>query len=1320
MYARAILKTVLLITVTSCAALVLLTSPQTALADGPVIYVDVDASTGGDGQGWDTAYKYLQDALDYTEVYSNTDYQIWVAEGIYYPDEDEDGDHASDAVTETFRLRHSNVQLYGGFAGTETVRDQRDWGQHLTVLSGDVDGNDDATGIVGENAYHVLYLDGDSYESITEATVIDGFAITAGQARNYPDDAGGGMYCDGSCNYTACRCDPTLANLLFSGNWADRSGGAIYNDAHYGGAANPALTNVAFIGNAAAGSGGAMYNNGWNLGNSNPILTHVTFRGNAAGEDGGAMCNNGRGDVQDVHTGTSSPTLINVLFSGNYAVEKGGAIYNNGYYGHASSTLTNVTIAGNWADQGAGMYNEGTYGSSHPSLTTVIMWRDAIYNENATPVISYSDIWGSGSGTPGNVNADPQFVAPLAASKAPTTGGDYRLRSTSPVIDAGDNSAVPADLTTDLDGNPRFVDAPIVSDTGNGTPPIVDMGAYEVQRVPKLRLSKRVTPTFGVDLQGTLTYTLVLRNLGVLSDTGVQLTDPLPEQVDFDEWIAQPAGAAVAGDAITWAGSIGAMEAITLALRVTYTCADYEDIFTNTVQFTGTLQSGQASVGFGVEPPVLYVDADASGAATGLSWTNAYTKLQDALARTHAHAHLDYEIWVAQGVYYPDEGGGHTDNDDDASFRLSYNTMQLYGGFESGEQERDARDPEANVTVLSGDIDGNDTSDIHGVVTTTDHITGNNAIHVLVLDGETHEAITGKTAIDGFVITAGQADDVAYDFGGGLWCYGAGSGHACNPTLANLVFSGNLADDDGGGIFNDGDGGEASPALTNVLFCGNRAGHGSAMYNDGEDGGQSNPVLTHVTFSGNTAKYSGGAVYNWGISGDSSPVLTDVLFINNAAENGDGGAVFNNGSQGNSSPFLTRVRLMGNVASENGGALFNRSFDGTSNPTLTNVLFSGNRAGEDGGALFNDGRYSGESSPMLTNVTFSGNRAMRGGAMYNDGSESGTSSPVLTNLILWGNTAITGTQVYNAAAHPTIGYSLVEGGLGGSGIYNQDSSVSDNGGNIASDPHFTTPITASAAPTTTGDYHLQISSPAIDAGENSAIPAGVTTDLDGKLRFVDVPTTTDTGNGTPPIVDMGAYEVQAGPGLVGIPELLHPPHGTVTTSHTVTLSWQAGDGAPPDGYNVRLDGKVITTTGTTSSTVLPLGIHTWTARAYNVAGYSAWASLWRVEVTETLPTLPGTPVLLRPPNGTITTSHAITLRWQAGSGPTPSGYNVRLDGDLITTTEITSPTVLGLGTHAWTVRGYNTEGHSPWAIERRLTVAEEIHSIYLPLILRKE
>lgn len=69
----------------------------------------------------------------------------------------------------------------------------------------------------------------------------------------------------------------------------------------------------------------------------------------------------------------------------------------------------------------------------------------------------------------GNIDDDPLFVD--------TAAGDLRLMPGSPCIDAGDNAM--ANFTSDLDGNTRFRDDPDTPDTGNGVPPIVDLGAFE-------------------------------------------------------------------------------------------------------------------------------------------------------------------------------------------------------------------------------------------------------------------------------------------------------------------------------------------------------------------------------------------------------------------------------------------------------------------------------------------------------------------------------------------------------------------------------------------------------------------------------------------------------------------------------------------------------------------------------------------------------------------------------------------------------------------------------------------------------------------------
>jgi hypothetical protein len=156
-------------------------------------------------------------------------------------------------------------------------------------------------------------------------------------------------------------------------------------------------------------------------------------------------------------------------------------------------------------------------------------------------------------------------------------------------------------------------------------------------------------------------------------------------------------------------------------------------------------------------------------------------------------------------------------------------------------------------------------------------------------------------------------------------------------------------------------------------------------------------------------------------------------------------------------------------------------------------------------------------------VTFSGNSADKGGAMYNGDDNLGTSSPSLNNLILWGNTAvISGSQMYNNKAGVVITTSLVHGGLAGSGVYNDNCTVIDGGGNLSIDPDFVRDPDPGpdgnwdGVDDDYGDLHLKVSSPAIDTGTNEAIT--LTVDLDSNPRRVD-----GDGDGTA-TVDMGAYE----------------------------------------------------------------------------------------------------------------------------------------------------------------------------------------------------
>src|SRR4051794_31523633 len=101
-----------------------------------IIYVNKNALGANDGTSWADAYTNVQEALAATSVG-----EIWVAKGTYYPDEGTG--IANNDRTASFNLKN-NVALYGGFAGTETGRSQRNWKTNVTVFSGDLQQDDGA------------------------------------------------------------------------------------------------------------------------------------------------------------------------------------------------------------------------------------------------------------------------------------------------------------------------------------------------------------------------------------------------------------------------------------------------------------------------------------------------------------------------------------------------------------------------------------------------------------------------------------------------------------------------------------------------------------------------------------------------------------------------------------------------------------------------------------------------------------------------------------------------------------------------------------------------------------------------------------------------------------------------------------------------------------------------------------------------------------------------------------------------------------------------------------------------------------------------
>jgi hypothetical protein len=323
---------------------------------------------------------------------------------------------------------------------------------------------------------------------------------------------------------------------------------------------------------------------------------------------------------------------------------------------------------------------------------------------------------------------------------------------------------------------------------------------------------------------------------------------------------------------------------------------------------------------------VWYVRAGGAGTKDGTSWANASDDLQEMMDYLEGYTGLTKPcvVKMGAGTYRPQHlpvipalPGSYTPGGSDAAFILR-NGVQVWGGYPAG--GGDSRNVTANVTTLSGDLDGDNSfssADAYHVVL------GVNipAASGTVLDGLT---ITGGNAVGTSNIMAGIS--ITQEYGGGM------RNHNSSPVLKNVTISGNRADV-AGGMYNT----NSSPVLINAAISGNTAavGSGGGMRNDG-----SSPVLINTTVSGNTAATQGGGMYG------SSLALINVLISGNTANYG--GGMHNTGSP---SPMLINVTIAGNTVVTQGGGIYNAG----SNLVISNSIIWGNTASGGGPSISNLG-----------------------------------------------------------------------------------------------------------------------------------------------------------------------------------------------------------------------------------------------------------------------------------------------------------------------------------------------------------------------------
>lgn len=377
---------------------------------------------------------------------------------------------------------------------------------------------------------------------------------------------------------------------------------------------------------------------------------------------------------------------------------------------------------------------------------------------------------------------------------------------------------------------------------------------------------------------------------------------------------------------------------------------------------------------------VVFVDDDAPPGGDGTTWETAYRFLQDGLSFAADPANGVSHIKFAQGVYLPDrdESNPTGSGDRHATF-FAAEDVQLFGGYAGiGAADPDERDFTTYISVLSGDLDGDDLPEFVNIA--------ENSFHVVTID------LTSGAVLEGLTIAHGNADGEVLDL------YGAGVLNIGSSPMVRFCILRDNSAITGGGFYNTGDG--AAPGFLDCTFTGNRAlspGSGGGFRSHEATGqttftgctfesntawsggaisirhGDVGFVAEQCVFNGNQISGAGGAITVFDMSGVS--VLSGCVFANNCVSQGAGGiggAVY-----ASSAAFDITGCLFVDNAAYVGGAVAMKDTDEFALSALTNCLFAGNAAQHRGGAVY----WEGTGAPTFTGCDFEGNSADRGGAV---------------------------------------------------------------------------------------------------------------------------------------------------------------------------------------------------------------------------------------------------------------------------------------------------------------------------------------------------
>ena len=336
----------------------------------------------GDGSSWDNASGDLQKMID--ELADNNPQnlagEVWVAAGKYAPQSQL---ISGTAYSASFRMR-DGISVYGGFAGTETTKQERKKGTmpwdytNVTILEGayydhaNLQWNNNKWTLTSDSRHVVWFAPMANEGAFGRVTILDGVTIQGGYAQggtgvdDFKTDRGAGVYMDGSNAY--------LTNCIVKENYATGNGGGVY--------LKDGRVETSFIyNNNADADGGAVY-----VDNRGLVLRSM-LANNSAHNGAGAYLHNEEETLNDhpEYLILSTCVVSNNTMSGNGAVycDKGGVLMQNTITNNKCVTATDATDSN--ASQTGGIYVD-----EYALVVNSVIWNNQMGKTGGTNIPMYA------------------------------------------------------------------------------------------------------------------------------------------------------------------------------------------------------------------------------------------------------------------------------------------------------------------------------------------------------------------------------------------------------------------------------------------------------------------------------------------------------------------------------------------------------------------------------------------------------------------------------------------------------------------------------------------------------------------------------------------------------------------------------------------------------------------------------------------------------------------------------------------------------------------------------------------------------------------